>query len=63
MVKESLMGVQELAAKLNVPVSWIYQHTRIGPKAIPHIRVGKYVRFDIDEVMKFFKSQGHPVVE
>ena len=63
MVKEQLIGVRELALKLNVPVSWIYQHTRLGHKAIPHMKIGKYVRFELDEVMEFFKKDGGPVVE
>jgi len=42
---------------LNVPVSWIYQRTRAGQGAIPYIKFGKYVRFDADEVIKFFEKQ------
>jgi hypothetical protein len=36
-----------LADYLGVPVSWIYKRTRKnGPESIPHIKLGKYVRFD-----------------
>lgn len=48
-----LIGPKELAMVLNVPVSWIYQRTRLGPEAIPHIKIGKYVRFDLQKVMEF----------
>ena len=55
---EQLATPQEMAAILNVPVSWIYQRTRLGQKAIPHLRLGKYIRFDLDEVMAFFREHG-----
>lgn len=39
--------VKQLAAYLGVPTSWIYGRTRRGsPDLIPHIKFGKYVRFD-----------------
>lgn len=52
-----MVGVKELSEKLNVPVSWIYEHTRKGSKAIPHMKIGKYVRFDLEEVMTFIKKE------
>jgi excisionase family DNA binding protein len=39
----------ELAAKLKVSKSFIYDRTRKnGPEKIPHIRLGKYLRFDTE---------------
>ncbi|HXG65488.1 MAG TPA: hypothetical protein VNO70_10285, partial [Blastocatellia bacterium] len=36
-----------LADFLNVPVGWVYKRTRQnGPELIPHIKLGKYIRFD-----------------
>jgi len=58
MENRKLLTVQELALVLNVPVSWIYQRTRLGPAAIPHLKIGKYVRFNPEEVREFFKNQG-----
>lgn len=41
-----LITVTELAAELSVPVSWIYSHTRLrNLERIPHLKLGKYVRF------------------
>lgn len=57
MNNEQLVTPQEMAAILNVPVSWIYQRTRLGPAAIPHIKIGKYVRFKPVEVIDFFKAK------
>lgn len=56
MQAEELITVEELAKRLNVPVSWIYQRTRLGPEAIPHVKMGKYVRFDWAEVVEFFRD-------
>ena len=61
MKTESLLTVQEMAKRINVPESWIYQRTRLGQKAIPHVRIGKYVRFNPDEVMAFFRKLGDPI--
>jgi len=52
-----LVTAEELAEILNVPISWIYQHTRLGRNAIPMIKMGKYVRFNPEEVIEFFKNQ------
>ena len=42
-------GVKELAVYLGVPLSWIYARTRKqGPDLIPHIKLGKYLRFDFE---------------
>jgi hypothetical protein len=51
-----LVDVAEMSRILNVPPSWIYQRTHLGQKAIPHIKVGKYLRFEPHEVIKFFKN-------
>ena len=52
-----LVDVREMAQILRVPESWLYERTRRGPKAIPLVRLGKYVRFRPDEVVKFFEAQ------
>jgi len=37
----------DLAEYLSVPIGWIYKRTRkSGPEMIPHIKLGKYLRFD-----------------
>jgi hypothetical protein len=39
--------VRELGEFLRVPRTWIYERTREnGPETIPHIKLGKYVRFN-----------------
>ena len=44
-----LLEPEELAAKLKVPVSWVYEQRRQGN--IPTHRLGRYIRFDFEEVL------------
>lgn len=40
---------EELAKRLNVPTTWIYEQVRSRAKdPMPHLRFGKYVRFQPD---------------
>ena len=52
-----LLTVKELAERLRVPPSWIYQRSRFGQEGIPHLKVGKYLRFNFYDVIKFLKSK------
>ena len=44
-----LLDADELAIKLKVPVSWVYEQSRQGN--IPTHRLGRYIRFDLQEVL------------
>ena len=55
-VPQRLVDVRGLAEILKVPVSWIYERTRLGK--IPCIRVGKYLRFYPAEVLSFLRARG-----
>lgn len=44
-----LLDSAEAAAVLNVPASWIAAEARAG--RIPHVRLGRYVRFNRDELI------------
>jgi len=51
---DELLTVDELAAILKVPKSWIYLHTRKRSKAaLPHVKIGKYLRFCETDVREF----------
>jgi len=53
-----LVDKKGLCAYLNVKKSWIDSKVRDTSKgSIPRVQVGKYVRFDIDEVMEWLKRQ------
>ena len=43
------LTVQEAADLLRVPVSWLYERTRTN--SVPHVKLGKYLRFDRDELI------------
>jgi hypothetical protein len=55
---------EELAERLKVPVSWVYENTRTRAKVrnldpLPSIRLGKYLRFYWPEIEKWLeKRQG-----
>ena len=50
-----LIGVKDIAKVLNVPCSFIYG--KIRTNEIPHYKVGKYRKFDPDEVLEWIKQQ------
>lgn len=54
---DELLTVDEVAALLKVSKTWVYEHTRSRgvPRSerLPHIKVGKYVRFDARSVRAF----------
>jgi excisionase family DNA binding protein len=54
-MNQNLIGINEMAKKLDVPVSWLYSRTRTND--IPCVRVGKYVKFEEFEVWEWLKKQ------
>jgi excisionase family DNA binding protein len=48
-VSERLVSADVIAELLDVPATWVRQSARAG--AIPHYRLGRYVRFREDEVI------------
>ena len=58
---ERMLTVRELARILNVPVSWVYARTRKGAgNSIPHVRVGKYIRFHEEAIRKYIEQRREP---
>ena len=53
-----LVTPKEMAEILKVRTSWLYQRTRLGPEALPFIRVGRYVRFNPQQVIAFLEAKG-----
>ena len=58
-----LLTVEEVAALLRVNKSWVYEHTRGREVAttdrLPHIKIGKYLRFDAHAVRAFVLRKAH----
>ena len=49
-----LLTASEVGELLNVPSTWVLEHARAG--TIPHVRLGRYVRFDEDDVLVWVKN-------
>jgi excisionase family DNA binding protein len=56
-----LLTVDEVAALLKVSRSWVYEHTRsrgtVRSERLPHIKVGKYVRFEPRALRAFLERK------
>ena len=56
-----LLTVDEVATLLKVSRSWVYEHSRSKKTAksdrLPHIKIGKYVRFDARAVRDFLQRK------
>jgi excisionase family DNA binding protein len=53
-----LMTVEEIAAFLKVSISWVYERTRRhGMERLPHMKLGKYLRFSLAEVASWLEKQ------
>ena len=51
-LKSELLTVPQVAELLQVPVSWVYGRLRKrSPERLPGYRLGKYWRFDREEVL------------
>jgi excisionase family DNA binding protein len=48
-VTDRLLKAEEVAALLNVPKTWPLEQARVD--AIPHVRIGRYVRFRREAVL------------
>jgi excisionase family DNA binding protein len=46
---KELLTAKELANRLKLPLSWVYEQSRQGN--IPTHRLGRYIRFDFQEVL------------
>jgi hypothetical protein len=53
-----LMTVHEVAELLRVPPSWVYERTRRrGLEQLPHLKIGKYLRFEGGALIEFIRRQ------
>lgn len=48
-MEEKLITAKELAEVLSVATTWVWRAARLG--IIPCVRVGKYMRFDLQAVL------------
>ena len=51
-VDETLLTPSDVAEILRVPISWVYERARRhGTARLPHIKIGKYLRFRKEDVL------------
>ena len=50
-----MLNKKELAQKLSISVSMV---NKLLTQGMPRIKIGKSVRFDYDEVLKWIKERG-----
>jgi len=56
--QRNLLTVEEVAALLNVPPTWVYDRTRCrAANRIPGFRLGKYWRFREADVLAWIERQ------
>ena len=59
-MKEELLTIDELADALKLKKSWLYSRSReTGQGSIPRLKIGKYLRFNYDAVMKWIEDQNN----
>ena len=56
--RNAIATVEEVAATLRVPKSWVYEHVRpsANPR-LPHFKLGKYLRFRRSEIENFIQAE------
>jgi excisionase family DNA binding protein len=57
-VTERLLDANEVADRLGVPVSWVRESARSD--AMPCVRLGRYVRFEVAEVERWLEGCKQP---
>jgi len=50
-----LLNAKQAATLLNVPESWVRAEARA--QRIPHVRLGRYVRFEAEELTTWCKAR------
>jgi excisionase family DNA binding protein len=54
-VSDRLLTIEQVAERLAVPPGWVAQSARDG--RIPHLRLGRYVRFRWEDIETWLREQ------
>jgi excisionase family DNA binding protein len=57
-LSERLFDAAAIADRLGVPKSWVLESARSG--SMPCVRLGRYVRFDLDDVERWIEECKRP---
>jgi hypothetical protein len=55
MSDDRLLDAHEAARILNVPVSWVREHSGRSLPTVPHIQLGRYKRYRRDQLEEFIE--------
>ena len=56
--RDRLLTAEQVAEMYQVPKSWVYGRTRKrGVERLPHLKLGKYLRFEEAAVREFLERQ------
>jgi hypothetical protein len=55
--KDKLLTPQEVCQWLDVTMNWLYDHTTRSQPIVPHVRMGKVIRFRRNDVAEFIERQ------
>ncbi len=55
---DRLLDAEDIAGRLNVPVTWIREATRDG--LIPHVRLGRYIRYEWPAILRWLVENRRP---
>lgn len=61
MPEKRFIGIKELSEYLDIPVGTIYSWTH--QRQIPHLKLGKSVKFDLQEIEAWLKKKRVKVYE
>jgi len=60
---ERLIDAREAALVLNLPLYWLTHAKERQRLGMPHYRVGKLVRFKLEELIAWIEAQQEPAVD
>jgi excisionase family DNA binding protein len=58
MNRDQLLTAEQIAKRLAVKVSWVRSETRSG--AMPHVKLGRWVRYDAADIDAWVETCKHP---
>jgi len=60
---EDILTAKQLAARLQVPLSWVYKHTdqsRANGNRLPVLKCGGFLRFSWPDICAWLRSRNSP---
>ena len=61
MLTDRLLTAEQIAAILSVSTAWVYDHTARKRPLLPSVRLGRVVRFRLEDVRKFIDEMSKGV--